>query len=153
MKISRQRESSQVSWTCQYLLCNFSDYQLLSNYTLIRQSGNVTPTPSRGFDPKSTFMCFRKKSQFSCFNPQFLLDAVGATFRIWSKSKLSKLSLKNIYTSYSIGSEVSALEEEKSEVGRVWGEGAGMGGIRGWDGGWASGRWQQMMPSLQFRQQ
>ena len=28
------------------------------------------------------------------------------------------------------------MEEEKSEVGRVWGEGAGMGGIRGWEGGW-----------------
>ena len=26
------------------------------------------------------------------------------------------------------------MEEEKSEVGRVWGEGAGMGGIRGWGG-------------------
>ena len=63
--------------------------------------------------PKVLSCLFEKKSQFSCFNPQFLLDAVGATFRIWSKSKLSKLSLKNINTSYSIGSEVSDLEEEK----------------------------------------
>ena len=41
--------------------------------------------------------------------------------------------------SYSIGSEVSDLEEEKSEVGRVWGEGAGMGGIRGWERGGVGG--------------